>query len=462
MENTHPSFKTIIDRERQFFKSGETHLLSFRILQLKKLKKLIETYEKDILLALEKDLGKSNIEAYTTEVLLTLEEIDLAIKKIKSWTRPTRVPTKIPLWPGRSYIYKRPYGVVLIVGAWNYPFLLIASPLVGAIAAGNCAIVKPSEIASHTQEVILHLINDHFPSDYLFAIHAGPDQSKALLQEKFDYIFFTGSKEIGQEVMCAAAKHLTPLTLELGGKSPCIVDETADLDFAARRIVWAKMTNAGQTCIAPDFLYIKQSIKEALLKKIKETLKHFYGDSPQESKSYARIINQKHFDRLTKLLNDGHILYGGKTDATELFIAPTLIDEITWQSPIMQDEIFGPLLPLLSYEHIDEVIDAINDKRGPLALYLFTNDKAVEQKVLEQVPFGGGCVNDCLLQFVNLHLPFGGIGLSGLGCYHGKHSFNTFSHQKSIYKKIWPIDFKLEYPPYNRKKFWFIKKLMQW
>lgn len=455
------NFKKMIDEQRQFFNSGQTLPLSFRKQQLTKLKSLLQVHETQIAEALYKDLHKAPMEAIFNEILLVTKEIDFIIKNLHKWARPTKVPTPIILWPGRSEIHFEPHGCTLIIGPWNYPFMLVFSPLIGAICAGNCALIKPSEIAVHTQNLIAEIINTNFPSNYIKVIKAGPAETTQLLQEKFDYIFFTGGTQIGKIIMEAAAKHLTPLTLELGGKSPCIVDETADLSFAARRIAWAKTTNAGQVCIAPDFLYVHHSCKEQLIKKISEVLLQFYGNDPEKSASYGRIINKKHFERLLKLMQRGNILVGGKTNEAELYIEPTLIDGVTWDDPIMQEEIFGPLLPILTYDNLDEVIQVIKSRPQPLAFYLFTKNKENENKLLNQISFGDSCVNDCILHIANLNLPFGGVGLSGMGNYHGRYSFETFSHRKSVYKKTMLIDLKLEYPPFSKKKLWWIRQLLK-
>lgn len=455
-------FKTIINKQHQFFYSGKTLPISFRLQQLKKLKTLLQTYEPQIVKALKKDLNKADTEAVLHEILLVYSEIDHMIKQLPKWARPKKVHTPFPaLWPGRSSIYLEPYGCVLIIAPWNYPFMLVMSPLVGAIGAGNCAIIKPSELATHTEVIITKIINEHFPSEYLHAIKAGPEEVSQLLQEKFDFIFFTGGTKIGKIIMEAAAKNLTPVTLELGGKSPCIVDQTADLDFTARRIIWGKFINAGQTCIAPDFLYVPAACKEVLVNKLKKVIHNFYGDDPQKSPSYGRIINKKHFERLIHLMHQGNIVIGGQTHADSLYISPTLIDGITWQDSIMQEEIFGPLLPILTYEKLEEVVDTLKQHPKPLALYLFTKSKETETQILTHVSFGGGCINDCLLHIANLNLPFGGVGSSGFGNYHGQYSFETFSHRKSVYKKTLLIDIKVEYPPYTNRKLWWLRRLFK-
>ncbi len=452
----------MMNQQRRYFATGATLPVAFRIEQLKKLKSLLAKYEVDITEALNKDLHKSAMESVMTELILVVEEINFIIKHLKKWSRPTKVTTPFPLlWPGRSRIYYEPYGSVLIIAPWNYPIMLSLSPLVGAISAGNCAVIKPSEIATHSQNIIAQLINDHFPPEYISVVKGGPDEVTQLLQEKFDYIFFTGGAQIGKIIMQAAAKHLTPITLELGGKSPCIVDETANLDFAARRIIRGKMMNAGQTCIAPDYLYVHHSRKEALINKLRDTIIKFYGNDPENSESFGRIIDQKHFDRLTGLLKTANILYGGKTNASTRYISPTLIETASWNEPVMQQEIFGPLLPILTYDKFDDIIHPIKSQPKPLALYLFSKNKNHETSLLRQLSFGGGCMNDCLLHIANYYFPFGGIGASGMGGYHGKYSFELFSHQKSIYKKTWPLEMKLEYPPFSLKKLKWLRRLLR-
>lgn len=456
------NIKTILEKQKKFFLLNKTKSFAFRIMQLKKLKKIIQAHEKTILLALKKDLNKSTMEAFTQEVMLIIHEINFIISHLKKWMKPQKVSTPFPLlFPGKSKIYCEPYGSVLIIGPWNYPFQLIMSPLIGAIAAGNCVILKPSELAPNTAEVILKLINEHFDPEYLFAATADPQETQTLLHEKFDYLFFTGGTQIGKIVMEAAAKHLTPVTLELGGKSPCIVDQTANLEYAARRIIWGKMSNAGQVCIAPDYLYVHKSCKKMLIENLINVIKQFYGDNPELSDSFGRIINAKHFERLSKLIEHSSVLLGGKTIAEENYISPTLIDTTHWQDDIMQEEIFGPLLPILTYENIEEVIHAINQQPKSLALYVFTNDKQLEKQIMEQVSFGSGCINDCVMQITNPNLPFGGVGYSGMGQYHGKFSFETFSHRKSIYKKTALIDFSFLYPPYSMKKLAWVRRLLR-
>lgn len=456
------NFNDVVNKQKNYFASGATLPIDFRIEQLKKLQTLIQIHEADINTALKQDLHKAPMEAFISEIMIVNEEIDYIIKNLKKWAKPQKTSTPFPLlFPGSSYIYHDPYGCALIIAPWNYPFQLLMSPLIGAIAAGNCAIIKPSDMAINTADIITKIINDNFPSEFITSIEANAEQTNQLLQEKFDYIFFTGGTRVGQIVMEAAAKHLTPLTLELGGKSPCIIDQSTNLDYAARRIVWGKFMNAGQTCIAPDYLYVHQSCKNIFIEKLKETIKQFYTDNAKTNESYGRIINQKHFSRLENLMHAGKILFGGDINESELYISPTLIDGVNWNDPIMQEEIFGPLLPILSFDSINEVITMVNTHPKPLALYLFTNDKETESKVLNQISFGGGCVNDCVMHVANYHLPFGGVGASGLGAYHGKNSFETFSHSKGVYKKSWLYDIKLAYPPFSSRKMRWLKALLK-
>lgn len=449
----------LLKNQHEFFASNATKSLSFRIEQLKKLKEMIITHRSDILLALQMDLDKHFSESTISEILPILDEIDHTIKHLKKWMQPEKVKTPLILFPGKSFIHSEPYGCVLIMSPWNYPVMISLSPLIGAISAGNCVVLKPSEIASATQRLLTDLINQWFDPRYIVALNFDANQTSDLLTHRFDYIFFTGGTHIGKKVMAAAANHLTPLTLELGGKSPCIIDETADLDFAARRIIWAKMMNAGQTCIAPDYLYVQQSCKDKLVEKLRQTINQFYSDHPEKSASFGRIINTHHFERLTKLLQTGRIIYGGQTDPKTEYIAPTLIDQISWQDPIMQEEIFGPILPILTFEDIESVITTLKQKEKSLALYLFSNQSEKQKRIVDELSFGGGCINDCIMQIANYYLPFGGVGHSGMGSYHGQYSYKTFSHHKSLYRKFASFDLRLEYPPYSEKKLIWIKRL---
>lgn len=455
-------FTNLVSSQKKFFADGETRPLAFRLAQLNKLKDYIDKNEAKITDALYRDLHKAPMESYLSEIMLVQDEIQLAIKQLKQWMKPVKVRTPFPLlFPGKSTIHYEPYGCVLIIAPWNYPFQLLLAPLIGAISAGNCAILKPSEHAPYTEALIKDMISELFDPAYITTVHGGPTETNQLLSEKFDYIFFTGGPQVGKIIMQAAAPHLTPVTLELGGKSPCIVDESIDLDYAARRIVWSKFVNAGQTCIAPDYLLIHEKVKASLITKIKNQIIESYGSNPIQSSSYGRIINLNHFERLKSYLASGRVVIGGEYDKDSLYIAPSVVDEITYDDTIMQEEIFGPILPVMTYDSIDAVITHIKQHEKPLALYLFTKNPAVEKKVLEQISFGGGCINDCLLQIANPQLPFGGVGQSGMGHYHGLHSFKLFSHQKSIYKKSLLFDISLAYAPYTQRKFTWLKRLLK-
>lgn len=455
------SLQNSAEIQREFFLQGATLTLDFRIKQLKKLKNIIEKNEKNILNALYQDLHKAPQETYVNEIALVLREINYHLKHLKKWLRPKKVGTPFPLlWPGKSYIHYEPYGCVLIIAPWNYPFLLSLLPLIGAISAGNCITLKPSELAPHTAELLAQLLGDLAPQ--INVIQGDAEVAQQLLAQRWDYIFFTGSTKIAIKIAKAASRYLTPYTIEAGGKSPCIVDATANFAYAARRIVWAKFTNAGQTCIAPDYVLVEKSCKKEFIQYLKDTIVDFYGKNAQNSQSYGRIINQLHFTRLCQFLDKNHIIFGGEINQDELFISPTLLDNVDFTHPIMQEEIFGPLLPILSYENLSELILPLKKQPKPLALYLFSQQQKDIQKILKHISFGGGCINDCLLHLVNANLPFGGVGNSGIGRYHGWYSFETFSHAKAIYQKNFTIDFKLEYPPYQQNKWRWLRYLFGW
>jgi aldehyde dehydrogenase (NAD+) len=447
-------FAETIHKQRDFFHTSQTKEVSFRIQQLKTLKQAIIENEAAIFNALKADLNKPVVESFNAEILLVIKEIEYAIKNIKNWTKPKKAEVPWQFFPASAKIYPEPLGVVLILGAWNYPFQLVVAPLIGAIAAGNCAIIKPSEIASHTSNLVAEIFEKYFDKSYLAAIEGGVETSQTLLAEKFDHIFFTGGAAVGKIVMQAAAKQLTPVTLELGGKSPCIVDSNVDLKIAARRITWGKFFNAGQTCLAPDYLLVDKKIKDNLLNEIKKCLQEFYGENPAKSPDYARIINQKQFDRLVnylKYLKNGKIIIGGETTSEERYIAPTIIDSVSWEDAIMQEEIFGPILPVIEFTDIAEAINIINSQPKPLALYLFSQNQNLQKQVISETSFGGGCINHTIIHYAVPSLPFGGIGNSGIGSYHGKASFDTFSHYKSVLKKPFLLDVKVLYPPYEGK-----------
>ncbi len=425
---------------------------------LLRLKEIILDRQEAICEALQKDLGKSPCEAYMTEIGMVLTEIGDAVKHLKAWAKPRRVPTPIAQFPARSFMLREPYGVVLIMAPWNYPFQLTLSPLVGAFAAGNRCVLKPSNDAPHTTAIIQEIIAKWMPPEFVAVVTGGRLENQALLDERFDYIFFTGGVTVGKLVLEKAAKHATPVTLELGGKSPCIVDETADIAVAARRIAFGKALNSGQTCVAPDYLYVHQSVAEPLMQAIKACWQQFYGDALQ-CDQWPKMVNQKHYNRVMGLIKNETVYYGGRGDGQR--ISPTLLTGITWDSPAMQEEVFGPVLPVLLYDDIKQVISAVNAHEKPLALYLFTGSKETEDAVLGRVSFGGGCVNDTIIHLATPHMPFGGVGHSGMGGYHGKFSFDTFSHTKSIVKKANWLDLPMRYPPFDKKKQQLIEKFMK-
>lgn len=444
-------FKKLLDSQRQFFASGITRSIDFRIESLKKLQAAVLRNEKEIFEALRSDLGKSEFESYGSEIGIVLDEIRTAIWNVRSWSRPKRVRTSLAIFPAKSFIMYEPFGSVLIIAPWNYPFQLMLVPLIGAIAAGNCAVLKPSEIAPKTSSLIRKIISEIFPEEFIAVREGTAEVSKKLLNESFDYIFFTGGTTVAKSVMQAAARRLTPVTLELGGKSPAIVDKNCDVRSAAKRIVWGKFFNAGQTCVAPDYVLVHQSVKKELINNMVETLKSFYGSDASQSPDYGRIIDNRHFDRLRKFLKRGEIVAGGKSSKKERYIEPTIIDEVLWNHPIMKEEIFGPILPILSFDDLTTVIEAIRERPKPLALYVFTKRTDTADFVMNSLQFGGGCINDTVSHFANSRLPFGGIGESGVGQYHGKHTFLLFSHKKSIVKKPTWLDIPIRYPPYKGK-----------
>jgi aldehyde dehydrogenase (NAD+) len=448
-----------LTNQRKFFATHATLPLNFRLEQLKKLETAIIKYNDEILAALYADLKKPKMEAFTSEIAFAIDEIRLMQKKLSGWMQPQSVKTPIHLQPAKSEIYRDPLGVVLIIGPWNYPFLLAITPLMGAIAAGNCAIIKPSEFAPHTAELIKKIIAECFSPSHVCVIEGGVAETTELLKLKFDHIFFTGSTPVGKIVMKAAAETLTPVTLELGGKSPTIVSPNADLDLAARRIAWGKFLNAGQTCVAPDYVYVHERVSKDLEKKLQEQIKKFYTEDAKSSDSYARIINEKNFDRLCKLLNKEQVVYGGGSDRSSLYIEPTILNNVQWTDETMKDEIFGPILPLLKYQSLDEVFKTINSQPKPLAAYFFSQNENEVERFLTEVSFGGGCINDIIIHLANPHLPFGGVGSSGVGAYHGERSFLTFTHEKSVVRKSKWLDFDFRYPPYQAKHLKWIQKV---
>ncbi|PYE49093.1 aldehyde dehydrogenase [Paenibacillus barcinonensis] len=461
-ELSHEDVQVILDKQQAFFRSGATRSADVRIERLTRLKQAIQNYEPRLTEALYQDLGKSEFESYTTEIGFMLDSITHTIRKIKKWVKPAKVKTQMALLGSKSYIIPEPYGAILIIGPFNYPFQLLIEPLVGAIAAGNTAVLKASENTPAVSAVVRELIGEVFEPEYVQVVEGAKDTTTALIHAPFDYIFFTGSVPVGKIVMQAAAKNLVPVTLELGGKSPVIVDEQADIQVAAERIIWGKLLNTGQTCIAPDYLLVHKRVKEPLIKAMKEVIVTFFGTDIQHNKDYGRIVNQSHFNRLTTLIERDRekVIYGGASDEEDRFIEPTLIDAESWDAATMEDEIFGPILPIISYDHLEEAIAQIVKRPKPLALYLFTSDPSVQDKVLTEVSFGGGCINDTITHVANPRLPFGGVGHSGVGSYHGRYSFETFSHMKSILKKSTKLNPPVLYPPYENK-LKLIKRLLK-
>ncbi|MBF2076629.1 MAG: aldehyde dehydrogenase [Synechococcales cyanobacterium C42_A2020_086] len=453
----HPSSEALQDtigaivcRQRAFFNSGQTKSLEFRLTQLKALRQAVIDYQTAVLQALKADFNKPELEAFLTEIGVT-KEIDYAIKHLRRWMRPQRAAVPLEQRPAKARIYPEPLGVVLIIGPWNYPFQLMIAPLVAAIAAGNCALLKPSEVAPHTSRVVANLVQQTFAPEYIATVEGGVEVSQAVLEEKFDHIFFTGGTAIGKIVMAAAAKHLTPVTLELGGKSPCIVDADVQIEYTAKRIAWGKFLNAGQTCIAPDYLLVDRRIKSDLLQALKTAVQEFYGDDPAQSPDYARLVNSKHYTRVAHLIQDGTIVIGGETNPDERYIAPTILTDVSPDAPVMQEEIFGPVLPVLEYDTLDDAIAFVNARPKPLALYLFSRNRAIQERVLQETSSGGVCINDTIMQIAPSSLPFGGVGDSGIGSYHGKAGFDTFSHYKSVLVKPFWFDLKWRYAPYAGK-----------
>ena len=446
---TEQEIRCIVDGQRSFFLTGNTLDVEFRIQSLQKLKTFILKYESEIHAAIQKDLGKSNFESYMCETGLTLSEISYMLKHVRSFSKEKRVHTPLAQFHSKSYRKPSPHGVVLIMSPWNYPFLLTIEPLVDAIAAGNTAVIKPSAYSPNTSAVIYRMISECFSPEYVSVITGGRAENTCLLGEKFDYIFFTGSQSVGKEVMRKAAEHLTPVTLELGGKSPCIVEKSANLKLAARRIVFGKYLNCGQTCVAPDYIYCDTSVKDALLKELRHQIRKQFGKQPLNNVNYGKIINEKHFQRICSLIDPSKVVVGGETNQERLQIAPTVMDHVTFQDAVMGQEIFGPVLPVLTYQTLDEAISQIQSMPHPLALYLFTSDQTIAQKVTSRCGFGGGCINDTIIHLATSEMGFGGFGESGMGSYHGKDGFDTFSHYKSIVdKKTW-LDLPMRYQPYR-------------
>ncbi|WP_405293030.1 aldehyde dehydrogenase [Algibacter sp. Ld11] len=444
----------IIVKQKEYFKSGKTKSVAFRISILKALKEELEANEQAVFNALKLDFKKSEFETYLSEYSMVMSQLNLVIKNLKKWAKPQRVSSSLLLFPASSFIYKEPYGGVLIISPWNYPFILALEPLILAIAAGNTVVLKPSELTENTSKLISKIVKNVFPEGLVTSIEGGVDVATALLNQRWDYIFFTGSVSVGKIIAQAAAKHLTPVTLELGGKSPCIIDDTVDLKLTTKRVVWGKFLNAGQTCIAPDYILVKKQIKADFTKALIEEIKQAYGNDIKASEDFPRIINRKNTQRLANMLNQETISFGGEIDETTCYIAPTLLDNPDLDSPVMKEEIFGPILPILTYETEQDIESVISQYEKPLAFYVFSNNKAFSKGLIERFSFGGGVINDTLMHFGNDKLPFGGVGFSGMGNYHGKFGFDTFSHHKAIVnRKNW-IDPPVRYAPYQDKLKW--------
>lgn len=415
------------------------------------LKRTILKNEEAIHAALKADLGKCTFETYATEMGFILEEISYILGRIDGWAKKRFVKTPLPMFPGKSYIQPEPYGVVLVVSPWNYPFQLTIAPLLGAIAAGNRVVIKPSEFAPKTAEIMEKIIKEVFQENEVVVIQGELAETQILLKQKWDYLFFTGSTAVGKIMMKAAAEHLTPVTLELGGKSPCLIEESANLDIAAKRCVWGKFINAGQTCVAPDYVLIPRKMQDEFIEKMNHYIKVFYGENPELSPDYPRIINGRHFDRLSGLLIPEKVVTGGKIHAEKKYISPTIMKDVAWTDKVMEEEIFGPVLPIVTYDKLDEAIEKINDRPKPLAFYVFSENPEMSKEIITKVPFGGGCINDTVIHLANPNLPFGGVGHSGIGAYHGRKSFDTFTHFKSVYKQGTKVDIPVRYPPYEGK-----------
>ncbi|MEG2574776.1 MAG: aldehyde dehydrogenase [Christensenella sp.] len=450
----------IVMLHNEYFHTSETQSYEFRMDALFDLKKAIIKNESAIMDALHADLGKSPFEAFETEIGITVDEITYMMKHLKSFMKPRRVLTPLSQFPSKSFIMCEPYGTALIMSPWNYPFQLTIEPLVGAIGAGNTAILKPSDYSRHTSQIIADIVKEIYPQEYVSVVLGGREANQDLLQQKFDVIFFTGGVTVGKLVMESAAKFVTPVTLELGGKSPCIVDSSANIKLAAKRIAWGKFLNAGQTCVAPDHVYVDASVKQEFIAELRKSITEFYTTKPLECADFPKIISRKHYDRLIGLLTNEEIVIGGKSDPDTLRIEPTVLDNVTYSHNIMQSEIFGPILPIIEYKNIHSVIAEIRNHPKPLALYLFSANSATVKTILNTVPYGGGCINDVVVQLATSRMPFGGVGNSGIGSYHGKASFDTFTHRKSILRKSNMLDLPIRYLPGTPKKFKQLRKFI--
>jgi aldehyde dehydrogenase (NAD+) len=452
--------QSLVSGLRARFETGRTRPLAWRVAQLDGLARFMREREDEILAALATDLGKARVEGFGMEVGAVAGEVQYVKSRLAAWMKPQKVKTPLIMKPGKSVIYREPLGVVLIIAPWNYPFRLALDPLVGALAAGNCAVVKPSEVAPATSALITTRLRQYVDPDCVAVVEGGVAETTDLLEQRFDHVFYTGNGAVGRIVMTAAAKHLTPVTLELGGKSPCIVDRDVDLDVAARRIAWGKFSNAGQTCVAPDYVLAHASIRDALVAKLVDNVRIFYGDNPKQSKDYARIINPRHHQRLMRLIEHDKVVIGGEGDERERYIAPTILKDVSPDAPIMQDEIFGPILPIVTVSDVDDAIRFVRQRPKPLALYVFSRSAETAERVLAHTSSGGACINHTLVQLGVQELPFGGVGESGIGAYQGRASFEVFSHKKSVFFKPTLLDPPVMYPPYTSTKESIIRKLL--
>ncbi|MCK5535501.1 MAG: aldehyde dehydrogenase [Bacteroidales bacterium] len=455
------NYKTLVNSQLEYFNSNITKDVNFRIVQLKKFRDVLKSNETLLDKAIYDDFKKSSFENYATELSIIYHEINLAIKKLKKWSKRKRVGTNMANLPGKSYIIPEPLGVTLTIGAWNYPYHLSLAPVIPALAAGNTAIIKPSELALNSSHAMAKIINENFDAKYFHVVEGGVEETKSLLKEKFDKIFYTGSSKVGKIIMKTASENLTPVTLELGGKSPCFVFNDANLKISAQRIVWAKFLNGGQTCVAPDYILAEKGVKEKLIAEIKNQIVAILGDDPKNSESFVRIISLHHYNRILQLVDFDKIIIGGKTDEDALYIEPTVMDNVSFDDAIMQDEIFGPILPIVEFENLDQTIKIIKDREKPLALYIFTSNKKNSNKILHEISFGGGAVNEAVMHLANSNLPFGGVGYSGMGSYHGKAGFDCFTHYKSILDKSTMIEPPIKYAPYLDWKRKLLQKLLE-
>ena len=450
--------KSVVEKQKEFFNTDETKSVGYRISMLRKLENVIKENEKQILSALYEDLSKSEAEAYMTEIGIVYGEIREALKNVKKWSKPKRVRGSLGTFPAKSYVYSEPYGVVLIISPWNYPFNLSLSPLVAAIAAGNCAVIKCSKESKNTSKIIRDIINKTFEEEYIYCVDSDLDYDE-ILHQRYDFIFFTGSARVGKIIMRVASENLIPVSLELGGKSPCIIDETADIKLSSKRIVWGKLLNAGQTCVSIDYVVVHKNVKEELIKYLQKEIELRYPDAVN-NKSYPKIINTHHYERLLNLIKTESKVIGGKSNDSERKIEPTIFIDVDFNHEIMKDEIFGPLLPIIEYDDIDKVINIIKEREKPLACYIFSQRKEKADHIINSLSYGGGCVNDTIMQLANSHVPFGGVGNSGMGSYHGKHGFDLLSHKKGIVKNKTIFDLPFRYAPFDLKKLNIFKRIM--